>query len=125
MLFSSPLHVAAPPSSESLSPSIPPWAAWEVDEKSLRCINQWNLKYQDNKFSTVVLGCVNGILESKAFEIALAFIPDNPVPANSLVKALVSLALLVSVSKESQKFSCITQHPLPENSRSKTRSLRL
>lgn len=82
--------------------STPAWAAWEVDRDSLCCINQWNREHQDNKFSTVVLSGVNRLLESQVFEATLAFIPDNPVPAKSLVKALVSLTLLVTVSKPCQ-----------------------
>ena len=123
--YRSPSHVARRSPSKSPPSSTPPWTAWEVERDSLRCINQWNQDHQDNKFSTVVLKGVNGLLESQVFEATLAFIPDNPVPAKSLIKALVSLTLLVTVSKPSQQSRYIFQHPVAENSRSKTRSLRL
>jgi len=97
---------AGPPTSESPSSSIPPWTEWEVDENSLCCINQWNREHQNNKFSTVVLERVNRILESKVFDATLAFIPDNPVPAKSLVKALVSLTLLVTKIPETKQEVC-------------------
>ncbi|KAJ6548775.1 hypothetical protein B0H19DRAFT_1237461 [Mycena capillaripes] len=77
-----------------LLPSPPPWVEYKIDQDALCSINRWNQENPDNKFSTVVLGKVNRILESKVFENMMNFIPDNPVPAKSLVSALVSLALL-------------------------------
>ena len=49
---------------------------------------------------------VNGILESKPLQAALELIPDNPFPAKSLVKAMISLILLGSVSDVSSQTPC-------------------
>ena len=57
----------------------------------------WNIANKDNKLPAF-LNKINSILESKPLESALEFIPDNPFPAKSLVKAMLNLFLLGSVS---------------------------
>ncbi|KAJ7909118.1 hypothetical protein B0H13DRAFT_2493818 [Mycena leptocephala] len=81
---------AEPPLTE-----LPPWVEFKVDQNlTLNDIHEWNQQNPNNKFSTLVLGRVTAILESKVVQAGIKLVPDNPVPAQSLVSALVSLALL-------------------------------
>jgi hypothetical protein len=84
-------------SSKDPSRLAPPWQGWEPDPDFLYELHKWNIAHKDNKL-LAVLAKVNSILESKPLEAALEFIPNSPFPAKSLVKAMVSLFLLGSVS---------------------------
>ena len=76
---------------------MPPWKGWEPDPDFLHELHKWNIAHKDDKLP-IVLTKVNSVLESKPLEVALEFIPNQPFPAKSLVKALISLFLLGSVS---------------------------
>ena len=86
-----------PPSSKVPSRLAPPWQGWEPDQEFLYKLHQWNIAHKEDKLPAV-LTRVNSALESKPLQAALEFIPDNPFPAKSLVKAMISLFLLGSVS---------------------------
>ena len=86
-----------PPSSKDTSRLAAPWQGWEPKSNFLSKLHKWNIAHKDNKLPTV-LAKVNSILESKSLEAALEFIPDNPFPDKSLIKAMISLFLLGSVS---------------------------
>jgi hypothetical protein len=86
-----------PPSSKYPSRLAPPWQGWEPDSNFLHELHEWNKNHKDDKLPAV-LAKVNNVLESYPLKAALEFIPDNPFPAKSLVKALMSLFLLGSVS---------------------------
>jgi hypothetical protein len=100
----------------------PPWERWEPDSKFLYELHKWNIDHKEEKLPAVlkkvnsVLTKLNSVLESKLLEAALEFIPDNPFPARSLVKALINLFLLGSVSGVSLQTPChlpilIISHP--------------
>ena len=91
------LLVVRPPSTKVPSRLAPPWQGWEPDQEFLYKLHQWNIAHEHNKLPTV-LSNVNNALESKPLQAALEVIPDNPFPAKSLVKAMISLFLLGSVS---------------------------
>jgi hypothetical protein len=102
----SPYLIVVPPSSSKVPSRLaPPWQGWEPDSKFLYELHKWNIDHKDDKLPAV-LAKVNSILESKPLEAALGFIPDNPFPAKSLVKALVSLFLLGSVSHVYSQTPC-------------------
>jgi hypothetical protein len=83
---------------EPLLAELPPWVEFKVDQNlTLNSIHEWNQQNPHNKFYILVLGKVTAILESTVVQAGIKFIPDNPVPAQSLVSALVSLALLGTV----------------------------
>ena len=75
----------------------PPWQGWEPDQEFLYKLHEWDKKHKDEKLPAV-LAKVNKVLELKSFQAALDCIPDNPFPAKSLVKAMISLFQLGSVS---------------------------
>ena len=87
---------------KNLSQLAPPWKRWEPDSNFLKDLQKWNIAHKDDKLPSV-LDKVNSILESKPLQAALEFIPDIPFPAKSLVKAMVSLFLLGSVSDVSSQ----------------------
>ena len=91
------LLILRPPSTKVLSRLAPPWQGWEPDQEFLSKLHQWNIDHKDNKLPAV-LAKVNSTLESMPLQAALEFIPDHPFPAKSLVKAMISLFLLGSVS---------------------------
>ena len=102
-------------SSKDQSRLAPPWQGWEPDPDFLYKLHKWNVAHKHDKLSAV-LTKVNSVLESKPLKAALEFIPDNPFPAKSLVKAMVSLFLLGSVSDVSSQTPChlpilIISHP--------------
>jgi hypothetical protein len=84
-------------SSKDPSRLAPPWRGWEPDSKFLYELHKWNIAHKDDKLPAV-LAKFNSILESKPLQAALEFIPNSPFLAKSLVKAMVSLILLGSVS---------------------------
>ena len=84
---------------------MPPWQGWEPDSNFLYELHKWNIAHKDDKLPAV-LTKVNSVLESKPLQAALEFIPNNPFPAKSLVKAMVSLFLLGSVSDVSKHIPC-------------------
>ena len=91
------LLIVGPPSSKDLSRLAPPWQRWEPEPNFLNELQKWNNTHKNDKLPAV-LAKVNSILESKPIEAALEFIPDSPFPAKSLVKAIINLFLLGSVS---------------------------
>jgi hypothetical protein len=102
-------------SSKDQSRLAPPWQGWEPDPDFLYKLNKWNIAHKDDKLPAV-LTKVNSILESKTLQAALEFIPNSPFPAKSLVKAMISLFLLGSVSDISSQTPChllvlIISHP--------------
>jgi hypothetical protein len=102
-------------SSKDASRLAPPWQGWEPDSDFLFKLHKWNIAHKDDKLPAV-LAKVNSVLESKPLEVALEFIPDNPFPAKSLVKAIVSLIQLGTVSDVSSQTPChlpilIISHP--------------
>jgi hypothetical protein len=94
-----------PPFSKYPSRLAPPWQGWEPDSNFLSELCKWNIAHKDDKLPAV-LAKVNNVLESNPLKAALEFIPDNPFPAKSLVKAIVSLFLLGSVSDISSQTLC-------------------
>ena len=80
------------------------WERWEPDSNFLSDLRKWNKTHENDKLPAV-LDKVNSILESKSLEAALEFIPDNPFPAKSLVKAIINLFLLGSVSESDCLFT--------------------
>ena len=108
------LLIVRPPSTKVPSRLAPPWQGWEPDQEFLYKLHQWNIAHKDNKLPTV-LTKVNSTLESKPLQAALEVIPDNPFPAKSLVKAMISLFLLGSVRDVSSQTPCepilIISHP--------------
>ena len=98
----SPCLIVVLPSSKVPSRLAHPWQGWEPDSSFLCKLHKWNIDHKDNKLP-VVLAKVNSVLESKPLEIGLECIPDQPFPAKSLIKALVSLVLLGSVSHVSSQ----------------------
>ena len=109
-----------PPSSKIPFLLAPPWQGWEPDQEFLYKLHQWNIAHKDNKLPAV-LAKVNSALESKPLQAALEVIPDNPFPAKSLVKAMIGLFLLGSVSDLSSQTPCepilIISHPLRKSLR--------
>jgi hypothetical protein len=110
------------PSSKDQSGLVPPWERWEPDPDFLYKLHKWNIDNKDETPPSILkkinsaLTKINTVLESKLLEAALEFIPDNPFPAKSLVKALINLFLLGSVSDVSSQTSChlpilIVSHP--------------
>ena len=99
--------MVAPPSSKFPSRLARPWQGWKPDPEFLHKLHEWNKKHKDDKLPAI-LAKVNSILESNSLQAALGFIPDNPFPAKSLVKAMISLFLLGSVSDVSSQSLC---HP--------------
>ena len=94
---------------------MPPWEGWEPDSNFLYELYKWNIDHKDDKLPAI-LTKVNDVLESKPLQVALEFSPNNPFPAKSLVKAIVSLFLLGSVSDVSKQIPCyllilIISHP--------------
>ena len=85
------------PSSKDPYRLAPPWQGWEPNSDFLYQLRKWNIAHKDEKLPTV-LAKVNSILESNPLQVTLEFIPDNPFPAKSLVKAMINLFLLGSVS---------------------------
>jgi hypothetical protein len=75
----------------------PPWERWEPDPDFLYELHKWNIAHKEDKIPAV-LAKVYSVLESKPLQAALEFIPDSPFPAKLLVKAMISLFLLGSVS---------------------------
>ena len=96
------LLILRPPSTKVPSRLAPPWQGWEPDQEFLSKLHQWNIAHKDNKLPAV-LAKVNSALESKPLQAALEVIPDNPFPAKSLVKAMISLFLIGSVSDVSSQ----------------------
>ena len=86
-----------PPLSKDLSPLAPPWQRWEPDSDFLNKLQKWNNTHKNDKLPAI-LAKVNSILESKPLEAALEFIPDSPFPGKSLVKTMINLFRLGSVS---------------------------
>ena len=86
-----------PPSSKIPSRLAPPWQGWNPDQQFLHKLHEWDKKHKDDKLP-VILAKVNNVLELDSFQAAMEFIPDNPFPAKSLVKAMISLFQLGSVS---------------------------
>ena len=86
-----------PQSSKIPSRLAPPWQGWNPDQEFLYKLHEWNSKHKDDKLPAV-LTKVNNVLELESFQAALDCIPDNPFPAKSLVKAIISLFQLGSVS---------------------------
>ena len=101
--------IVEPTSSKDPSRLVPPWQGWEPDSNFLYDLHKWNFAHKDDKLPTV-LAKVNSILESSSLQAALEFIPDDPFPAKSLVKALVNLFLLGSVSDVSSQTPSHTHH---------------
>jgi hypothetical protein len=96
------------PSSEDQSGLAPPWQGWEPAPDFLFKLHKWNIDHKDEKLPAV-LKRVNSVLESKLLRVEAAleeFIPDNPFPAKSLVKAFVSLIQLGTVSDVSSQTPC-------------------
>ena len=114
------LLIVRPPSSKIPFLLAPPWQGWEPDQEFLYKLHQWNIAHKDNKLPAV-LAKVNSALESKPLQAALEVIPDNPFPAKSLVKAMIGLFLLGSVSDLSSQTPCepilIISHPLRKSLR--------
>jgi hypothetical protein len=95
-------------SSKDQSRLAPPWQGWEPDPDFLYKLHKWNVAHKHDKLPAV-LTKVNNVLESKPLQAALEFIPNSPFPAKSLVKAMMSLFLLGSVSDDSSQ----TPYQLP------------
>ena len=89
--------IVRPPSSKIPSQLATPWQGWELEQEFLYKLHEWNKKHKDDKLPAV-LAKVNNVLELDSFQAALEFIPDDPFPAKSLVKAMISLFQLGSVS---------------------------
>ena len=90
-------NLVGPPSSKDPSRLAAPWQKWEPDSNFLSELHKWNIAHKDDNLPTV-LAKVNSILESNPLEAALKFISDSPFPAKSLIKAMIGLFLLGSVS---------------------------
>ena len=86
-----------PSSSKNPSQLATTWQGWEPDQDFLYKLYEWNKKHKDDKLPAV-LAKVNNILDLESFQAALDCIPDNPFPAKSLVKAMIRLFQLGSVS---------------------------
>ena len=89
--------IVGPSFSKYPSRLAPPWQKWEPDSNFLNDLQKWNSTHKNDKLPAV-LAKVNSVLDSSPLQAALEFIPDTPFPAKSLVKAMVSLFQLGSVS---------------------------
>ena len=96
------LLIVGPLLSKDPSRLAPTWERWEPDSKFLNDLQKWNIANEKSKLPAV-LEKVNSVLESKPLQAALEFIPDSPFPAKALVKTMVSLFLLGSVSDVSSQ----------------------
>ncbi|KAJ7843501.1 hypothetical protein B0H13DRAFT_1909373 [Mycena leptocephala] len=95
---------------EQPAKSLPPWVEYEPDRTSLKSIHDWNKANPGNKFSAVVLGKVTAVLRSKVLENLVEFIPNDPIPAKSLVSTLISLAVLgTEIPEAKQKISSFAE----------------
>ena len=90
-------HIVGPSLSKDPSRLAPPWKRWEPGSNFLNDLQKWNTANKDRKLPAV-LAKVNRILDSKPLQAALESIPNSPFPAKSLVKVMVSLFQLGSVS---------------------------
>ena len=86
-----------PPSSKYPFRLAAPWQGWEPESNFLSELHKWNIAHKDDKLPAI-LSKVNSILESDLLQAALECIPNSPFPAKSLVKTMISLFLLGSVS---------------------------
>ena len=96
-------NLVGPPSSKDLSRLAAPWQGWEPDSNFPSEFHKWNIAHKDDNLP-MVLAKVNSILESNPLKAALNFISDNPFPAKSLIKAMISLF---------KRKRCLLSDPLP------------
>lgn len=63
----------------------PAWDSWELDPKFFKALSQWTLDHPESTLDRVLDNVRSGIENGDSL---IAFIPDSPFPARSLVTAL-------------------------------------
>jgi hypothetical protein len=73
----------------------PPWNSWSLDKQFFGSLCRWTIQNPGNSLTQVLDKIINGINTTKDLR---SLIPDAPLPAQSLVEALLSLLKLGIVS---------------------------
>jgi hydroxypyruvate isomerase len=79
-----------------------PWERWEVDNdrEFLQTLQKWNASKPESSLDQVMkkvqekLNQVADLAESETVKVVMELIPNNPFPAGTLVKGLVSVMVI-------------------------------
>ena len=72
---------------------MPEWKAWDIDGDAITQLRKWGYDREDSKWLKLA-EIIDRSLKSKTLDTLKAFIPDSPVPARTLVGALLNLVEL-------------------------------
>ena len=102
------LLIVRPPSSKLPFQLAPPWQGWEPDSNFLYELCKWNVAHKDDSLPVIFKNVASALDSKPPLQAALEFIPDSPFPAESLIKAMISLIQLGSVSDVSSHWQTTT-----------------
>ena len=71
----------------------PEWKAWNIDGDAITQLRKWDDDHKDSKWRRLAEK-IDQALKSKTLDTLKAFIPDTPIPAKTLVEALLNLVEL-------------------------------
>ena len=71
----------------------PQWEAWNIDGDAITQLRKWGNDHDGSKWLKLAEK-IDESLKSKTLETLKGFIPDTPIPARTLVKALLNLVEL-------------------------------
>ena len=72
------------------------WEAWNIDGDAITQLRKWGDGHSGSKW-TKLMGKIDQALKSRTLDTLKNFIPDSPIPAGTLIKALLNLVELVIV----------------------------
>ena len=71
----------------------PEWEAWNIDGDAITQLREWGAARVDSNWLKLA-ETIDWSLKSKTLDAVKDFIPDSPIPARTLVKALLNLVEL-------------------------------
>ena len=72
---------------------MPDWEAWDIDGDAIIQLRKWGSDREGSKWFKLA-EIIDRSLKSKTLDTFKAFIPDSPIPARTLVEALLNLVEL-------------------------------
>jgi hypothetical protein len=69
------------------------WEAWNIDGDAITQLREWGAAHVDSNWLKLA-ETIDRSLKSKTLDALKDFIPDSPIPARTLVKALLNLVEL-------------------------------
>ena len=72
---------------------MPEWEAWNIEGDAIAQLRKWDNDHKDSKWRRLAEK-IDQALKFKTLDTLKAFVPDTPIPAKTLVEALLNLVEL-------------------------------